>query len=523
MAARLLGSGTFGAVVAPALPNIDEAGNTITFGDGYVTKLMFNKTDYDEAMGAANRIARNVPSLAFNMLPYKREITDANVSAIPGVQEYIDKYQPSHTRIYAMRMPNLGYALHDILQDDTEGLTNLRRRLRLWSNEEICGQVLKLMRIVRDIHNAGYVHADIRETNVMCNLDTKDFTIVDFDWFMPMNEFIARYPNYYYSHPPEGLYMLRKPNRLDGIRALFVDGTIPDPDMYRSRLNTNIHIWLNTYKSNIDAFIEDGLNSEIAETNEFARQLKYEGGHLRELVTEHGVAEGQRLYRKKYLATVDSYGLAVGLLPLFEAVLTLPHQAELRTFLVGELLPAMMRFRLKNRLTIDEAIARFEEFLAEHMPAVKADLDLEDEIQRLRAIRPDVVEVPMPRQRRLSSTRRSALRKQVEGYAALMGAMKGIHLPSTSPRLSGLLPMLRSPSGRTASSSRLFSNSLKVSSPSSSTKSRRKTVSAKTVSANKKKSSATTRSDSLPFVERGRVSNDPSFRRVGSTRKRSPK
>jgi hypothetical protein len=451
---KILGKGTFGAVIAPALPNIDVCGNPMTFGNGYVTKVMFDETDYVDALAATKQIARNVPSLAQNIQPYRRKISDAMLSAIPGMDKYIEEIHPHHNRIYALRMPNLGFSLYDITFDKTEGPTNMRRRLREWTNEELCQQILKLMRIVRDIHDVGYVHADIRETNVMCNLDTKDFTIVDFDWFMKTDDFLMRYPNYFYAHPPESIFMLHETNEIDGIRPLYKDGIIPSDDEFRERIGNNVNIYLDVYKDWIDYFLKSELNPTIESTADFAQNLKYTAGYLRELVTEHGVAKGERLFQEKYFATMDSYGLAVSLIWLLYYTLIQPYQMELHKFLVEDLLPHMMHFQLKHRATIHEAIVKFETYLAEHMPTVKAELDMEDEIQRLRAISPDVIDVPMPKQRRLSSARRSEVRKQVEAYAALVGALEGIRIPSASkPNMSGLRAMMRSPSGRTASSS----------------------------------------------------------------------
>ncbi|KIK92208.1 hypothetical protein PAXRUDRAFT_13348 [Paxillus rubicundulus Ve08.2h10] len=46
---------------------------------------------------------------------------------------------------------------------------------------------------LKDLHNGGFVHGDIRDTNILVNNNGK-FMIVDFDWAGKINE--ARYPPY---------------------------------------------------------------------------------------------------------------------------------------------------------------------------------------------------------------------------------------------------------------------------------------------------------------------------------------
>ena len=48
---------------------------------------------------------------------------------------------------------------------------------------------------LKKFHQAGFVHGDIRDTNIMVsNSDEKDFKIIDFDWAGRVNE--ARYPSF---------------------------------------------------------------------------------------------------------------------------------------------------------------------------------------------------------------------------------------------------------------------------------------------------------------------------------------
>ena len=74
----------------------------------------------------------------------------------------------------------------DMLPDDFEMLSESKDRLSP-------SAFANLLQAVNSLHNAGFVHGDIRDTNTMvCKTDETKFMIIDFDWAGKIGE--ARYP-----------------------------------------------------------------------------------------------------------------------------------------------------------------------------------------------------------------------------------------------------------------------------------------------------------------------------------------
>ena len=68
-------------------------------------------------------------------------------------------------------------------------------------------EILKLLLTVQQIYEKGYIHGDIKPHNVMCNFNTGELTIIDFDKFHKYDEFVCELDDMrlYFAHPPETL------------------------------------------------------------------------------------------------------------------------------------------------------------------------------------------------------------------------------------------------------------------------------------------------------------------------------
>ena len=188
----ILGSGSYGVVLEPALKNINEDGSPISF-PGMVSKIMVNKDEFNEAKAASNSIHTTVPSLSTNFIPYRKKFTVKNlpVNIQEPVQKMIRLEKPTSSNtdpVYVARMPNLGHSFKDIFTKP-----ELYRELRKRSASTFCLEILKLLRIIKNIKDADYIHGDIRETNVLCNVYTGTMTIIDFDWFKKSDTFLKKY------------------------------------------------------------------------------------------------------------------------------------------------------------------------------------------------------------------------------------------------------------------------------------------------------------------------------------------
>lgn len=252
---KVLGEGSYGAVVQPALPNrnIEYPAN--------VTKIFTGKDEYLNALRQAGN-AKKIGPLAIKAEPYRNSFTVASLDPsirsrirsrvekamlenvdVPldvgrrieresgmydnenarnaYIADKIDKYKRSKLSIKNSEIPiyplRLDYLGNDFAYLD-EG-TNYRM-LRDIDYKILLHQILKSFKVVKAIWDAGYIHGDIRNSNVLCQLQSGysvpqgTITIVDFDWLYKKSIFIDQYPTFFYSHPPEGLLIFKKPRLL---------------------------------------------------------------------------------------------------------------------------------------------------------------------------------------------------------------------------------------------------------------------------------------------------------------------
>jgi serine/threonine protein kinase len=182
-------------------------------------------------------------------------------------------------------MPDLGVSINAI--------ESKKEELRKIPIPIIMDQVIKVLQQVQTLQASGYIHGDIRDTNIMIHPTTGTITIIDFDLLKEANRFN---PNGMYNNPPECM-LLGRPER-------YV------PTFYR---------YFN--------YVQDLYNSD-----EFSTEMS-EAVERNRLFTERA---GKSSMIKKFLATFDSFGLACTLLCLFRVLYpgSVRHpKASLRTAL----------------------------------------------------------------------------------------------------------------------------------------------------------------------------------------------
>jgi len=71
-----------------------------------------------------------------------------------------------------------------------------------------------MLRQLNRLVDNGYIHGDMRSTNIVVDPATGVFTIIDFDWFYTKPVFLNKYYQYfgYYSNPPETLLAASNPD-----------------------------------------------------------------------------------------------------------------------------------------------------------------------------------------------------------------------------------------------------------------------------------------------------------------------
>jgi hypothetical protein len=457
---RVIGSGSYGAVVEPALPNVDEHGKPLIFGPDKVTKVMFNETNYKKTVADAALILEQIPSLATNVTPYRRTYTEQDIASIPKMQKFIDSQQ-NRNGVFMVRMPNLGMDLYELYYNKTE-MVALRSTV---PPAQIIRQILKLMRVVKAIGQAGYIHADIRESNVLCS-NTGELSIIDFDWMMTPKEIQKSYPIYFYSHPPESMFLLDKVMPIDNYLAS------PDRNAFRDRVYYNAVKYMEQNKRD-EFWIKIQLHGTTR--NDFARKIAQNMVGLYDTATHTNPAAALKQFREIYYQTADSFGLAVALKDFAVGYFHKQEDTDTRRFLRDILFTEMTHTGSKRRMKIDRAIIMLQDYVRVAFPDIQLgeEVSFTGEVGRLGAL------VDLMSEKRKRSEERLTLRQQVEGLALMTKYLENLSTPSSSPSLPPLPPSPLSRTGlssnrRTGHSSNRRTGSRKTHSRSSS--SRRKTL-----------------------------------------------
>jgi serine/threonine protein kinase len=364
-----LGAGSYGVVFAPAFPNVNAAGNPVEF-PGNVTKAFFDKATYEKALQNANILAKKIPSLH---IPYGAYTRKARLGNLPAkiVQSTNLEGEPDETPLYMIRMPNLGVSFHTIVNTPP-----LLEELARVPHEVMFRELYKLMTIVQAIGAAGYVHADIREPNILVNTATGTMTLIDFDLLGPMNEFTASFQAPFYHIPPEATILLESftdifiGNLMEGItygsylnNTLFVSGPklgsgdflniyprdfMRDMLAYTKRIGNTIKA-INTKHTYYDtsASYKDVLD-KIKAYEESYEKLKSDAEF------DHLIKES----RKRFAETADSFSLAYCFTYLMKKM---PSQ-ELKELAKQDFIKNMMCGDVEKRIDITTAMEAFRAY-----------------------------------------------------------------------------------------------------------------------------------------------------------------
>lgn len=375
----ILGQGTYGFVVAPALPNQNPNGTLIRF-PGMVTKVFYRQKDYDTLLKSIEEMKETVPSLVIDTIPYASTL---NYKMLPStfrnnISDQLGYKVPNSGRMWIVRMPNLGDSCRKI-----EKTPDLYRQLRKVPVKTLATQILKCMRVVKSIKDAGYIHGDIRDTNVLCNVFTGTLTIIDFDWFRPAEQFFNEYPKeFFYAHPPESMVLLFPEIQAELGTLMERLGEEAFISEVRHRILEGQFDITTKLRDEFLWVVPDVRHHYIDSLLDFYRELyvmyKYEEFPIQEVFAH---------VKRDAIQTFDSYGLAVALDWLLSKLkTTIPNEmTKFATFMLDDLLPSMLQPNLYNRIYIEGAILDLENWIRENLPEVQLGEtpSTKDELRRL--------------------------------------------------------------------------------------------------------------------------------------------
>lgn len=212
---KVLGQGTWGLVLGKAVDNIQKFPN-------HVMKIMIptdrNKPS-NELKKERKRIINEFMSNNNEKDPikYKRTFTSSMFKALQNkINNSELKNAIEHNKNIALNvyhMPNLGVSLYKTLYTISRNSNHPMKNTQ--NINTIVKQLCKLLKQIHRLVKLEWIHGDIRAQNIMVNPTSFVFTLIDFDWLYPMNDFPIQYREAfgYYINPPE-VFLAHRNNML---------------------------------------------------------------------------------------------------------------------------------------------------------------------------------------------------------------------------------------------------------------------------------------------------------------------
>ena len=352
---EVLGSGSYGCIVEPALKNVGE--NSVK--PGYVSKVFFNSPTAPTKRVAEKAITNNsrlVESYGIprTVHPYIRtfKATNEDMEQIAKINGNPCRIKPTNTNIGVVRMPNLGvdiYRVYDaFVNKSNPELLHVIQGLPLLDLLE--KGVKPVFATVQALRRNRRLHMDIKMENIMIQPSTGEMRIIDYDLEGPdINiQLLKLGDEHLVNYPPESI--------------LWKNGTVTDESYDKS-----YDAWFNQIRTIDEIFAVDGrpLKDEALQgiIDSIVSTPEYNKGILQ------GYLKGGNKVKmiNRSVDTLDSYCTAVSFLIFFCVYLNCKenwpkYKPYLKPLLEGILIP-MIQFKIEDRMRIDEAISRVNTLL----------------------------------------------------------------------------------------------------------------------------------------------------------------
>lgn len=348
---EVLGSGTYGCIVEPALKNVGEE----SVKPGYVSKVFFNsvnaKGNKIQSKNVARKAITNNSRLGtYKILndPYTRtfKAENADMAQIAKLNGNPCRIQPTNANIGVIRMPNLGvdiYRVYDaFVNKSNPDLLHVIQGLPLLDLLE--KGVKPVFETIQALRRNGRLHMDIKMENIMVQPYTGEMRIIDYDLEGP-DENIRRLKlgdEHLVNYPPESI--------------LWRKGTVTDE---------SYDAWFNQMRTIDEIFVVDGRPLEYATLQGIIADIVSTPEDNKKILEEY--LKGGDKKTMYSVDTLDSYCTAVSLLIFFCVYLNCdknwPTYSTYLNPLLGGILTPMMMFKIEDRISIDVAIARVNALL----------------------------------------------------------------------------------------------------------------------------------------------------------------
>jgi len=207
---KLLGKGSYGAVIHPALPDDDEEKANAYSSRKYVSKIMPEKEFYNKTLKNYKRVANVMNNEVYQAHPQNIR----SVGTLPPMVQRLPEFRSLH-EAHVVRLPYLGVSIEDLVHPESNGPNVLLQQFRHTPFHLFMAQLYKCHRQLARLQEHHMIHGDIRLPNVLWNPETAGLHIIDFDMLNTYPAFDENNREFYgfYSYPPETLVV--EPQKLD--------------------------------------------------------------------------------------------------------------------------------------------------------------------------------------------------------------------------------------------------------------------------------------------------------------------
>jgi serine/threonine protein kinase len=325
---RVVAYGGYGAVVRPALPNTNDGVEKVFPGE--VTKVFYKKSNLDDVLRKSEEIFHimnapfpNPANHGHALHPYSKKYMSRNLpvnlrTRLESTFSKSGRSIPSdYEHLQLVRMPDLGidiFALHD-----SPGAI---KQLRNIPFHKIYYQIFKLFAQTYSLGKHGYIHYDIRDTNVMVHPKTGEINIIDFDLMRTFDR--AEYEfkrgcDVKYQHPPECLMyvnsdIVENPAGTENLLVLLRTDSISRETHKESAKRVDV---FRNYRSNLlkyfnKVFESYNIKDETKMTESIFDTNLQNVRHIRRLI-ESGKSN---VFYSEVLKTIDNFGLSLTILQM---------------------------------------------------------------------------------------------------------------------------------------------------------------------------------------------------------------
>ena len=375
---EVLGCGSYGCTLRPALPNVSpNTGEPIVYNGNSVSKVFFSRNaktgrpllskEYANAAVERSGRLRNEYRIENTVEPYTRTFKGRNIPKVPQLNGKIN----SESNIGVIRSKYMGFDLSVVYSEFVTGnkegpLLDAIKKLPLLDLLE--QGVMPVFDTLQKLRINRRVHLDIKMENMMILPLTGEMNIIDYD-FEDDNEKIKSFPfgvEQLLNYPPETVLWLsvRAP---EGMSAVY-DGIY---DRWFDQIRTIDEIFVIDGTHMKDPDLQLIIDSIVGLPDDNYKILQ---GYLASV-------EDDAQLRALSIDTFDSYCTAVSLMIFFCVYLNLgANWSKYKLYLnqlLSDILIPMMRFDIHTRIQIngaEGAIPKLKKLIADMKEAAEPSI-----------------------------------------------------------------------------------------------------------------------------------------------------